>query len=332
MPPASRTRNVVVVAPGPPDRLELRQADRSPLPPGSVRVHVAAAGINFRDIAIRRGDATDDVRYPVALGSEFAGEIIELGAGVDPATAPLGRRVLGMVAEGAYADEVIVPAVQVRAIPDELDATVAATIPVAGLTASFLCSEAHVGPESKVVTWAAAGGVGCYLGAVIDHRGGRSVGITSSQAKLDAARRAGHRDVVSHRQADVVGAVRDVLGGGADVVFDSVGGPDFSRSFRMAADFGQIVLCGRSAGEPDLADSAVDFIGARRNLSLHDFNLVDYFTIRFDHVVTRLDELIGLVGSDPGRIPVTVFPLDGAADAHATLERGDNIGKFVLTT
>ena len=100
----------------------------------------------------------------------------------------------------------------------------------------------------------------------------------------------------------------------------------------MAADFGRVVLCGRSAGEPDLADSADDFIGARRNLSLHDFNLVSYLTTQFDRIAVRLDELIELVDRDPGRIPVTTFPLENAAQAHATLESGDNIGKLVLTT
>ena len=137
--------------------------------------------------------------------------------------------------------------------------------------------------------------------------------------------------MVNYRETDPVEAVHQLTGGrGADVVFDSVAGPDFGRSFRMTRNEGTVVLCGRSAGEPDLSDVAGDFLAGRRNLALREFYLATHVFDHLDELSPRLQELADGVRDGRIRVPITSFRLDEVRRAHQLLERGGTTGKLVL--
>jgi NADPH2:quinone reductase len=321
-------RAVVVRAHGGPEVLELATVPVPPTGPGEVRVAVRSIGLNFRDVHQRRVGGAD-VTLPLTPGSDFAGEVVETGAGVE--TVHVGDRVFGVTLGGAYAEQVVAPAATVLPLPAGVDFDQAASLPVAGLSASFLLTTGGVAKGQTAVVWAAAGGLGCFLGGLLAMAGVRSIGMTSSDEKAAVARAAGHDDIVNYRQVDPVDAVHQLTEGrGADVVFDSVAGPDFGRSFRMLRNEGTVVLCGRAAGEPDLGLIAGALVGGRRNLALREFYLATHIFDHLDEMPTRLQQLADGLCDGTIHVPITAFALDDVAQAHELLESGRSTGKLVL--
>jgi NADPH2:quinone reductase len=319
---------IVVRSVGGPEVLELSSVPIPEVGPADVRVAVKSIAINFRDVQQRRMPAPD-AELPTTPGSDFAGEIVETGTDVESFQA--GDRVFGITLNGAYAQQIVIPAVMAMPLPPGANFDTAAILPVAGLTASFLLTVARIEKGQTAVTYAAAGGLGCFLGGLLADAGVRSIGLTSTEAKAAVARAAGHSEVVNYRTVDPVQAVRDLTdGSGADVVFDSVAGPEFSRSFRMLRNEGTVVLCGRSAGDPDLAMIHDDFIAGRRNLAMREFYLATHVFDHLDQIPQRLQDLAAAIRDGRVIVPVTTFPLAEVQRAHMLLERGETTGKLVL--
>ena len=322
-------RAVVVNAPGGIDVLDYQEVSDPLVEPGSVRVAVRSIGLNFRDVQQRRGGAAPDLSYPFVPGSDFAGEVLEVGEGVE--AFKTGDHVFGVSLSGAYAEQLVTSATMVYPVPDGLDFDVAAALPVAGLSASFLMSAAGLRAGMTAVTYAAAGGLGCFLGGLMSDAGVRSIGIVSSPEKEEVARAAGHSEIVNYRRADPVEAVLALTDGvGVDVVLDSVAGPQFARSFAMLRNEGVVILCGRSAGSPDLAAVYHELIELRRNRALRDFYLATHIVDRFAELPDRLDVLASAIRSGRMRVPIRALPFLEARHAHELLESGATTGKVVL--
>src|SRR3954447_10364988 len=111
-------RAVVITKHGGPGGLEVQERPDPELAPGRVRIDVAAAGINFADVMARMGLYQDAPKTPCVVGYEVAGTILELGEGVEGFTP--GQRVFAGTQFGGYASQVVVPANDVVALPDEL--------------------------------------------------------------------------------------------------------------------------------------------------------------------------------------------------------------------
>jgi NADPH2:quinone reductase len=320
-------RAVVVREHGGPEVLLVEERDPQPCGPGDVRVAVRSIAVNFRDVHTRRTPNVDEPP-PIVPGSDLAGVVTEVGA--DVSGIAVGDEVAVMTLAGAYATEVVVPAPFAVPLPPGTDPDHAASSLVAGLTASFIVSHVGLQPGQTAAVWAAAGGVGAFLGGVLRAAGVRSIGITSSPEKVAVARAAHFDEVVSYREVDVVEAVRGLTDGrGVDVVFDGVAGPDFDRSFRMAADEGTVVLHGRAAGEPDLGQLP-SFVASQRNLTLWAFFLGTYVFGHLDEVPGRLAALVQGQADGSIAVPITAYPFDQVAEAHAELESGRSNGKLVL--
>ncbi len=149
---------IVVDAPGDAEVLTIRTGAASELGPGSLRVRITAIAVNFRDIHVRRGSGDID-HYPVVPGSDYAGVVTEVADDITDLV--IGQRVVGLAVTGAYATEIVTPRFMVHPLPDAISDELAATLPTAGLTASFLCTSSGVAPGSIVPGGAAAGGLGC---------------------------------------------------------------------------------------------------------------------------------------------------------------------------
>src|ERR1700747_1926641 len=121
-------RAVVITKHGGPGVLQVQERPDPSLGPGEVRIEGGAAGINFADVMARMGLYPDAPKTPCVVGYEVAGTILELGDGVEGLTP--GQRVVAGTMFGGYASQVVVPASDVVALPDELSFEQGAAIPV----------------------------------------------------------------------------------------------------------------------------------------------------------------------------------------------------------
>ena len=296
--------------------------------PGFVRVRNRAIAVNFHDINTRRGDEPD-VQLPMVLGSDFAGIVDAVGDGVEHIK--VGDRILGISMGGAYADATLAMAPLAIPVPERLSFERAAACPVAGLTAYFLSHQiAKVGPGTVVVVHAAAGSVGCFLGGLLRQLAATSIGLVSSDAKGEVARRAGYTHTVNYRSEDAVARVLALTGGsGAHVVFDSVAGPQFRRSFEMTAIDGTVVVFGHAAGDPP--DEALhEWLRSGRNIALRTYFLGTTIQAHLESIPGAYAHLFEGLMSGAIHLPIETVPLAEAAQAHARIEQQHTVGKVIL--
>jgi len=310
---------------------EVLRATELPEPqpgPGQLRIRNRAVAINFHDVIARR--ESPDAPLPYVPGTDVAGEVDAVGEGVE-GFGP-GDRVVAIHFHGGYAEKSAVLAGLATRIPDDVSFEQAAACPVAGLTSWFLLEDLGVGPDSTVLVHAAAGSVGCFLGGLLRERGATSIGLVSTPAKAEIARKAGHAHVVDRRREDVAARVQELTGGGgAEVVYDSVAGPDFARSFACCAVGGTVVLFGRAAGPPPDAALHEAFLEARRNLGLRTFFLGTTLAHQAARLPGAWEALFRGLAGDRIFLPLETLPLEEAPRAHARLEAGETVGKLILT-
>jgi NADPH2:quinone reductase len=296
-----------------------------PVPgPGQVVVEVAAAGVNFIDIYRRSG--VYRVPLPHVPGSEGAGVVTAVGAGVT-GFAP-GDRVAWADGQESYAEQVAVPAKALVPVPDGVSLKTAAAAMLQGLTAHYLCrSTFPVSAGTVTVVHAAAGGVGLLLTQMIKLAGGTVVATTSSPQKADLARRAGADHVTTYAEFPQV--VPDVTGGrGADVVYDGVGKATFDASLTALRPRGLMVLFGGSSGQVPPFD--LQRLNSGGSLFVTRPTLANYIADRAE-LDWRARELFGWIAS--GDLSVRVgaeYPLADAARAHEDLAARKTTGKCLL--
>src|SRR5690242_12242149 len=144
---------------GGPEKLVIEEVPPPPIRPGTVRIAIHAAGVNFADTLLISGQYQDRPPLPFIPGMEVAGVISELGAGVS--TLKLGDRVLASVGRGAYAEEVVVEADSAHPFPAAMDFVTAAAFPVAYSTShGAFAWRGRLRAGESVLVLGASGGVG----------------------------------------------------------------------------------------------------------------------------------------------------------------------------
>ena len=317
---------VHMTAVGGPEVLKLVDVDEPVPGAGQVRVASEAIAINFHEINERRGMGHAP-ELPAPMGSDFAGPVDAVGEGVEHLK--VGDRVVGLAPRGAYAEKVCIPSALTVPVPDGVTSEQAAACPVAGLTAHFLLSDNHVGPDTTVVSYAGAGSVGCFVGGIARQIGCTSIALVSTEEKAEVARQAGHTHVVNYRAEDPLEAVRRLTGGGADLVLDSVGGPDFERSFDMCRVDGTVVLFGHAAGDPS-PQAMLSFMGKGRNLGLRFFFLGTTIAARLPEIAPAFGSLFTLFQQGAIALPIARMPLAEVVEAHRRIEAQETFGKVIL--
>jgi NADPH2:quinone reductase len=317
-----------VTGQGGPEVMRLAEVPE-PLPgPGMLRIANRAVAVNFHDIQSRR-HGEPGLNAPYVPGTDFAGVVDALGDGVQGFD--VGDRVLGIQVSGAYAERTLVPAVLATRIPDDVTFEEAASCPVAGLTAYFLVHDNGVRAGTTVVAHAAAGSVGCFLGALLREAGATSIGLVSSAAKAEVAQRAGFRHAIDYRREDVLARVRELTGGrGVDLVLDSVAGPGMARSFEVLRPGGTVVLYGRAAGDPAPEAILETFLRSGRNLGLRTYFLGTTLATELARVPAAYGALFDLFRRRAIHLPLERLPLAEAAEAHRRIEAQATVGKLIL--
>lgn len=320
-------RAVVVEQHGGPEVLTV--VDR-PVPepgPGEALVRVGAAGVNFIDIYQRSGTYRMDL--PFVAGSEGAGTVEAVGAGVDPGL--VGQRVGWAMVDGTgYTELAVVPADRLVPVPDEVDDEHAAAVLLQGMTAQYLVETTYPARSGDVaLVHAAAGGVGQLLCQMLAAKGVRVIATTSTEAKAELAREAGAADVILYRDADLVAEVRRLVGGrGVDVVYDGVGRDTFDAGLEVLRPRGMMVLFGASSGPVPPFDP--QRLNAAGSLFLTRPSLKHYIADRAE-LEERAGVVLGAVAA--GRLRVRIggrYPLEEAARAQADLGSGSTAGKLLV--
>lgn len=320
-------KRVQMTAIGGPEVLEIVEVEEPDPAPNEVRVVCESIAINFHEINVRRG-RSHPPRLPAPLGSDLAGSIDRIGPGV--AGLEVGQRILGMASRGAYAEKACVPTALAIPIPDGVTTDQAASCPVAGLTAHFLLQDNHVGPDASVVSYAGAGSVGCFVGGLTRRIGCTSIALVSTDEKAKVATEAGHTHVVNYRNEDPVAAVgRITAGRGADLVLDSVGGPDFEKSYDMCAVDGTVVLFGHAAGDPS-PQAMLSFLGKGKNLGVRHFFLGTTIAARLPEIVPAFASLFSAFREGDIHLPILHMPLTEVREAHRRIEAQETVGKVIL--
>jgi NADPH:quinone reductase-like Zn-dependent oxidoreductase len=293
-----------------------------PVPaPGEVLVELRAASLNRLDVWLRRG--LPSVAKPRILGADGAGLLAGTGERVliDPVLAH-GDAIstLGEHRDGTHAELVAVPESAVHPIPAGLSFEEAAAFPLVFETAyRMLVTRARLEPGEWVLIWGIGGGVATAALALTKALGGRAVVTSASPAKLDRARELGADAVLDHERDDVPARVRELTGGGAQVVVEHVGEATWRRSLAAAARGGRIVVCGATTGaNPPAGLSRIWW----RELSVLGSTLGTPADFAGAYRLLAAGAVRPVVDA--------VYPLADAAAAHARLEAGDQLGKIVL--
>ena len=321
-------RAVLVHRTGGPEGLAVEELPDPSAGPGQVVVDVAASGVNFVDVYERQGRIPKPL--PFVAGSEGAGTVAEVGAGVDDVA--VGDRVAwASEPGGGYATRVALPADRVVPVPAAVGLETAAAALLQGMTAHYLTHTTFpVGPDDPVLVHAAAGGTGALVVRMAALRGGRPIGTVSSAAKEAVARAAGAAEVLRRDAVDdLPAAVRELTAGeGVAAVFDGVGAATFEASLASLRRRGTLVLFGAASGPVPPFD--LQRLNAAGSLYVTRPTLAHHIATRAE-LLERASAVLGLVAD--GRLEVRVggrYPLERAADAHRALEGGATTGKLLL--
>ncbi len=323
---SATTRAVRLTRCGGPEVLELADTVLDPPGAGEVRVRNTAIALNFYDIYERRGLYPIDL--PVTPGSESAGVVEALGAGVQHLA--VGDRVVVLSGPGNCAEAMNADASRVVRLPGDMDETVAAAMMTKAMTVEYLLERCvPVRRGQTVVFHAAAGGVGLIACQWARALGARVIGTVSSDAKARLARMNGCHVPVIWGQDTLEDVVRTETGGkGVPVVFDSIGRTSFETSLACLARRGTLVSFGQSSGEPE--PFRMLLLAATGSIFMTRPTLDDYTATRLE-LEASARRVFDMVGT--GKLKVTIgqtFDLADIAKAHELMESRHTTGSTVL--
>jgi NADPH:quinone reductase len=298
--------------------------------PGQVTIDVAAAGINFADVMVRRGDEYHRVPYPVSPGLEAAGTVRELGEGVSGLA--VGDRVAALCRLGGLAEVALAPAALTVPVPRDVDLTVAAAAPVVLATAVLLLDRAaRLDAGESLLVHSAGGGVGAAVAQLARARGARRViGSVGSPSRVAAAEAAGYDPVIVRGPGLADGILAATDGAGVDVVLDPLGTAELATDLAVAAPGARIVVFGNAGGGPTEFPLTTNTLMAG-NVSIGGFS-ISALSARSPATVGRaVATALDLVSEGAFTVEVTVTDgLESAAEAQQALAEGRGRGKHVI--
>jgi NADPH:quinone reductase-like Zn-dependent oxidoreductase len=329
---------------GGPEVLRYEDAPDPTLRKDQVLVRIRACAMNHLDLWVRKG--LPGVKLPHILGSDIAGEIVEVGeyvSGFKPGQrvllAPMdfcnrcayctsGRQnqcaqftVLGNRVDGGDCELIAIPAVNVIPIPDSLDFNQAASVPLVFLTAwHMLTGRASVRPGQTVLVLGGGSGVGIAAIQIAKMFYCRVITTAGDDAKLEKARSLGADFGIDHYKQRISEEVRRITNKeGVDIVVEHVGASTWDESMKSLKPAGTVVTCGATTG-PNV-NTELRFVYSRQ-LSI----LGSYMG-----TMGELYEVLGHVFA--GRLKPVVdrtFPLKDIRAAHEHMEKSQMFGKIVI--
>lgn len=295
--------------------------------PGEILIRNRAIGLNFIDTYFRSG-LYPAPQLPFTLGNESAGDVLAVGPNVTEFKP--GDRVAVVAGLGAYAEERIVPAASVVALPEGISYEAAASMLLKGLTAEYLLHRTYkVKPGDTILVHAAAGATGLILCQWGKALGATVIGTVGSKEKAELAKAHGADHVINYREEDFAARVKEITGGAlCDVVYDGVGKDTFMKSLDTLKPFGLLASFGNASGAVEAFNLGI--LSAKGSLYVTRPTLNTH-TAKRETMVAMAKNLFETVASGKVKVPVNAtFPLKDAAEAHRLLESRGTTGSTVL--
>ena len=271
------------------------------------------------------GKYQERLPFPLIPGMEVAGTVRAAGPGADPAM--VGRRVAAFCGAGGLAEQVAVPADRCRPIPDGMTDAQAAGFQIAyGTSHVALDHLARLQPGETLVVTGAAGGVGLTAVEIGALMGARVIACARGDDKLRVAAEAGATHLLDSDTADLRAEVKAL--GGADVVYDAVGGAQFDALLRATNPGARLLPIGFAGG-------AVPQIPANyllvKNLTVFGFYWGGYMKLRPQVITDSMARLMGWFAQGKLRPVVSqTTPLPQAVQALDDLRARRSTGKVVV--
>jgi NADPH2:quinone reductase len=220
----------------------------TPVPgPGQVVVDARAMGVNYVDGLLCQGRYQIKPATPYVPGGELAGVVSAVGD--DVTRVAIGDRVMAMTGFGAFAEQVLIPAVSLEPIPADLAFGQAAAFIQSYSTAWFtMTRRTSVHEGDWVLVLGAGGGIGLASVDVAVALGARVIAAASTTEKLESALSMGATATIAYEHDDLKTMARAISDGGVDVVIDPVGGRHSEPALRALAPFGRLCVIGFASG------------------------------------------------------------------------------------
>lgn len=331
---------------GGPEVLVYEDAPEPKIKANQVLVRVRACALNHLDLWVRGGIPGMQFTMPHVLGSDIAGEVVEIGELCERVRP--GQRVLlspglscrqcvecvsgrdnrcprytmfGYAVDGGNREYLAAPEYTVIPIPDDLPFEEAAAVPLVFLTAwHMLFTRAGLRPGEDVLVLSASSGVGSATIQLAKHLHCRVLATAGGEAKLELARKLGADHVIDHYSQDIAAEVKKFTGGrGVDVVIEHVGTATWPKSLQSLARNGRLVTCGATTGFEAGLD--IRFLFSRQQSILGSFM----------GTLGELHQVLQLVFRKQVKAVIDrVYPLSEIRAAHERLERKEQFGKVVV--
>ncbi|WP_370158270.1 NADPH:quinone oxidoreductase family protein [Salipiger bermudensis] len=292
---------------------------------GQIRLRIGACGLNFADLLMIEGKYQDTPKVPFTMGMEVAGTIDTVGTGVT-GFAP-GDRVAVFGGQGGLAEYGVFDAARAVKIPDRMSFADAAAFQIAyGTSHLALDHRARLQPGETLLVLGAAGGVGLTAVEIGKLMGATVIACARGPEKLEVARQAGADHLIDARTEDIREAVLAL--GGSDVVYDAVGGDQFTAAFRSCKPEARILTIGFASGEvPQIKANHL----LVKNLTVMGLYWGGYLTFRPEILTGSLAQLFAWYDQKKIRPHVShVLPLEEVADGLALLRDRKSTGKVVI--
>ena len=293
---------------------------------GELRVRIAACGLNFADLLMMKGEYQERPPLPLTPGMELSGTVE--AAGPDTDGLPPGTRVAVFAGHGGLAERGCFPAERCVPIPDSMSFRDAAAFLVAyGTSHVALAHKAGLQPGETLLVLGAAGGVGLTAVELGKRMGARVIASARGADKLDVARRAGADVLIDSATADLRGELKAL--GGADVVYDPVGGAQFEAALRCVRPEGRVLVIGFASGDVPQIPANLLLV---KNISVIGHYWGGYLAFRPDVITQSLSELMQWFACGDLLPHVShVLPLERAGEALELLRERRSTGKVVVS-
>lgn len=290
-----------------------------------VRLRTLAVGMNFADTLLVVGTYQEKPEVPFTLGMEICGTVEKLGR--DVTGLGVGQRVAVFGGSGGLAEFGCFPAAKCVPVPDSMPATDAAAFLIAyGTSHVALDYKAKLRPDERLLVLGASGGVGLTAVELGHLMGAEVIACARGAKKLAIAKRAGADHLIDSETDDIRAVVKDL--GGADVVYDPVGGEQFNAALRACNPEARLLPLGFASGTVPQIPANILLV---KNLTVIGFYWGAYAKLKPQVLTDSFAQLFSWY--DQGRLKPHVshvLPLDQTDHALDLLRTRKSTGKVVI--